>query len=133
MRSAIRILLSLLWAALPGRAATFSFHVEGADSSSWTEALSSLGLVQAPAADAGLVVLRAGAAAGDWAARVELGTFLIIEGASPLAESFGFRQSEGRVTVRSVIDTRAPELGIVWEEATTLPRFSAFSGARVFA
>jgi len=71
MRSAIRILLSLLWAALPSRAATFSFHVEGADSSSWTEALSSLGLVQGPAADAGLVVARPGTAVGNWAERVK--------------------------------------------------------------
>lgn len=70
---------------------------------------------------------------GDWAARVEQGLFLIVEGSSPLAESLGFHATEARVTVRSVLDARSPELKIVWEQAATIPRFTIPADARLFA
>jgi len=133
MRSAVRFFLPFLLAALPCGAATFSFHVTGADAGSWPEALSSLGLVSAPIEQARLVVIRPGAAVGDWAARVEQGTFLILEGASPLAESFGFRATAEIASVRSIVDSRAPDLEIVWEEGLTLARFEVPSQAHVFA
>ena len=121
-------LAALLLFALPAAATSVSFHVTGADPGSWPEALSALGLVPAPAADADVIVIRPGVTAA-----VQPGKITILEGASPLAESLGFRASGDRVTVRSVVDARAPELGIVWESAAEVPRFTVPANARVFA
>ena len=72
-------------------------------------------------------------AASDWAARVEAGTILILEGDSPLAASFGFRAGSQRISVRGVEDVHAPQLRIVWEKALDLPVFEIPKDARSFA
>ena len=69
----------------------------------------------------------------DWTQRVERGTILILEGASPLAASFGFRAGTQRVSVQSVEDLRAPQLRIIWEQAAEVPVFEIPQTARVFA
>ena len=69
----------------------------------------------------------------DWSQRVEHGTILIIEGGSPLAESFGFRAGTARVSVQSVEDLCAPQLRIIWEQAADLPVFEIPKEARIFA
>jgi hypothetical protein len=129
----MRLPVNLLLLSTALQAATFTFHVARNDPGSWPEALRSLGLLNAPAAEAGIIVLAPGAAPEDWIARAEHGAILILEGASPLADSLGFRATEARVTVRSVIDARATELGIVWEQPETLPRFTVPGEARIFA
>ena len=69
-------------------------------------------------------MIPAGAAATekDWEQRVERGTILILEGASPLAASFGFRAGTEHISVQSVEDLRAPQLRIIWEQASNVPR-----------
>src|SRR5436305_7763087 len=79
MRFRNSILFIAICAAASG--ATFSFHVLGDDPGSWPAVLSSIGLVQG---GDGVVVAPAGTAASDWAARVERGTILVLEGESPL-------------------------------------------------
>jgi hypothetical protein len=110
-------------------ASTFTYQVVGGDPGSWPAILSSIGLVQG---DRGVVVALEGSAPADWAARVNAGTFLILEGDSPLAASFGFRPGQARVSVRSVEDQRAPKLRIVWEQALDLPVFEVPKDARMF-
>ncbi|MEP6960831.1 MAG: hypothetical protein ABI995_02065, partial [Acidobacteriota bacterium] len=132
MPSAARGFLLCLAATL-APAATLTFQIASPDHGAWTEALSSVGLVEAKAAD--IVVLPPGAPASDWFARVTRGTLLIVEGESPAAAAFGFRPVDPRATVsvRSVIDHRAPALGIVWEDAVTTPHFQIPSQAKLYA
>ncbi|MEO8097459.1 MAG: hypothetical protein ABI811_07130 [Acidobacteriota bacterium] len=139
MRSAARTSLLLATAAGLVSAASFSFQVIAADRGAWPEALSSIGLVEVKSPDpkqsADIVVLPPGAAEADWRARVDRGTILILEGESPASAVFGFHPAARpeTVTVRSVIDTRAPQLGIVWEEAVPMPRFEIPAQAKIYA
>ncbi len=112
-------------------AATFSYHVLGDDPGSWPAVLSSIGLVEG---GEGVVVAPAGTAAADWTARIERGTFLVLEGESPLAASFGFTpSSKPHVIASSVEDVHAPKLRIVWEKKHTIPVFDLPKEARLFA
>jgi hypothetical protein len=128
------------WAAVSLPAASrFSFHVVEEDASGWKELLSSMGLVSGSAADAGVVVAGRDAAIrqsadAQWATRVESGTVLVLEGASPLAAAFGFRNSgKPPVSVRSVEDMSASDLRVIWEKSADVPQFEMPAGARVFA
>jgi hypothetical protein len=89
-------------------------------------------LLESPQGSADVVVVAA-RTTGDYAARVEQGTILILEGDSPVAASFGFRSTAKQVTIRSVVDARAPKLGVVWEEAAVVPRTELPAQATVFA
>jgi len=64
---------------------------------------------------------------------VDQGTILILEGDSPVADSFGFRPTAKQVSVRSIMDARSLELGIVWEEAVVVARFELPPQATIFA
>jgi hypothetical protein len=66
-------------------------------------------------------------------AQVKNGAFGILEGSSASAESLGIKPGAKKVTVRSVIDERAPKLGIIWENAQELPVYELPSDAKVFA
>jgi len=124
----------LFFAALgPCGAATLTFHVAGADPGGWPAILSSIGLQSAARGDIEVIPSGIAPEPADWAKRVESGTILILEGASPLAASFGFRAGSKRVAVRSVEDLRAPQLRIIWEQALEVPVFDAPMEAHVFA
>ena len=79
-------------------------------------------------------MIPAGAAAtdADWGQRVEHGSILILEGASPLAASLGFRAGTRRVSVRSVEELRAPQLRVIWEQPGEVPVFEIPQNAQVF-
>ena len=130
----MRILISLLAILMSAGAATLSFQIVGDDAGAWPQLLSSIGLTEGPATKS-VVVVPDGATAPDvnWKQRVEDGTILVLVGDSALARSFGFRPTEARVTVRSVDDTRAPKVHIVWEKALDLPVYELPQNARVFA
>ncbi|HSP69311.1 MAG TPA: hypothetical protein VLN48_16405 [Bryobacteraceae bacterium] len=130
----MRLLISLFLLALPCAAATLTFHIAGDDPGGWPAILSSIGL-QNTAARGDIEVIPAGAASpeADWPQRVEHGTILVLEGASPLSTTFGFRAGSQRISVRSAEDLRAPQLRIVWEQAADLPRFEIPKEAQVFA
>lgn len=124
-----------LWAAVSLHAGPrFSFFVADDGASGWQELLASMGLVSGTATDAGVIVVGRDAPAAQWAARVESGTVLVLEGDSPLAAAFGFRNSgKPPLPVRSVEDPSAPELRIIWEKAVEVPRFEMPPNAKVFA
>ncbi len=140
MRSPISLfLLAALPCALLCPGATLTYHVAGGDPGGWPAILSSIGL-QSAATQGDVEVIPAGAALTekDWSQRVERGTILILEGASPLAASFGFRAGTEHITVQSVEDLRAPQLRIIWEKAVDVPVFETPAGgspnvARIFA
>ncbi len=133
MRSHTNCLILVL-AALPCAAATLTFHVAGDDPGGWPTILSSIGL-QSAAAHGDVEVIPSGVTTTetDWSQRVERGTILILEGASPLAASFGFRAGIKRVPVQSVEDLRAPQLRVIWERAADVPVFEISNTARLFA
>jgi len=130
----MRLPISLFLLSLPCTAATLTFHIAGDDPGGWPSILSSIGL-QNTAARGDIEVIPAGAptSEADWPQHVEHGTILILEGASPLAASFGFRAGSQRISVRSVEDLRAPQLRIIWEQTADLPRFEIPKEAQVFA
>ena len=112
------------------------FQISGADRGSWPDILSSVGFQPQTAGDPpGIWVLRAGAAgpAEPWLVRAASGAFVILEGASPVAEALGFRPSSRRVRVQNVQDLRRPDLPVIWESALELPVFEIPPAAQVFA
>jgi len=125
------VLVLLSW---PCAAATLTFHVAGDDPGGWPAILSSIGLQNAAThGDVEVIPAAATSIATDWAQRVEHGTILVIEGASPLAASFGFRATKQHISVQSVEDLRAPQLRIIWEQAADVPIFETPKEARIFA
>ena len=63
---------------------------------------------------------------------MESGAILILEGASGLAESFGFKAGANLVHTGSLRDIHQPSLSIVWENAADLPVFTVPAAATVF-
>ena len=126
--------LLLALATLASAAPTLSFHVLGDDTGSWPSVLSSIGLRENSTGD--VLVLANGAQLSfqECQSRLDRGAILVIEGPSPLAESFGFHAtSKPHIIVRSVEDVRASKLHIVWEKPLDLPVFEMPKEARVFA
>ncbi|HLJ15234.1 MAG TPA: hypothetical protein VKV15_12110 [Bryobacteraceae bacterium] len=122
--------------ALPAMlaASPASYLVVGDDAGAWPQILASVGFTPASGGPANLIVVRAGTrvAPPEWVARVEQGAFVVLEGESDLAAAFGFKATSQRVAVRSVRDTRAPKLSIIWEKGLELPVFEAPPDAQVF-
>ena len=136
MRSLTRLLAGTALLLVPIlRAATLpSFAVLSNDQGGWPILLESIGFVPQPAGSARILVLRAGSAGSqEWPARVAAGAYLILEGESSTAESFGFRAGKENVKVSSVHDVHLPNLPIVWEKGLELPRYEAPAEATVFA
>src|ERR1041385_3571157 len=134
----MRFPASLLLLAAPVLAAPSTYHVLSADAGAWPEILGSVGLRPAPASQAGIYVLREGTSGSvsgstPWPARVENGAFLILEGESAVAESFGFRKTAENARVTSLTDVHRPQLPVIWQTAPELPRFEVPPAAQVFA
>ncbi len=128
MWAAVRTaLFALLLAPLVAQAGTLTYQIAGDVPGSWPAIFSSIGLVPGK----GGVVVASQEDSG-WAAKVERGIILVVEGESPAASSFGFRATTKRLTVRSAQDLRAPQLDIVWERDADLPIFEIPPDARVF-
>jgi hypothetical protein len=110
------------------------FSVIGPEPGAWPQILSSVGFVRQDSDLAKVFVLRAATPASkQWAERVERGAFVILEGESPVAESFGFRGGRERVRIGSVIDARRAKLPIIWQKTLETPRFTVPATARIFA
>ncbi|MCP5113329.1 MAG: hypothetical protein GY953_21055 [bacterium] len=138
MRSRARLLLvaaTLLLAQAGAASHTFFYHVAGDDHASWPAVLSSIGLIPGASATSGVVVRRTGTAslAEQWLARVEQGTYLVLEGDSEIASEVGFRKTLKKVPVRNVKDHQRPQQEIIWEQRLELPVFEVPEGSRVFA
>src|ERR1700733_13275959 len=140
--SGMRLLVSfvsiaLLMAPAAGAVALPYFCVLSDDQGGWPLILESVGFLPQTAANARIFVLRSGAASSaEWAARVEGGAYLILEGESTAAESFGFRRAKDakdKVRVGSLEDVHLPKLPIVWEKGLDLPRYEVPGNAKVFA
>jgi hypothetical protein len=107
------------------------YTVIGTEPGAWPQILSSIGLL--PATDPGVFVARPGAAADpSWRTKVEGGAFLILEGDSALAASFGFRPSEKFASVASMIDVHQPKLPLIPKTPLLLREHSVPGDARVF-
>jgi len=111
-----------------------SFSILSEDQGGWPLLLQSVGFVPQPAASARIFVLRAGSTGSpEWSARVQNGAYLILEGESSTAESFGFRATKENVRVTTVEDVHLLKLPIVWEKGLELPRYEMPTEAKVFA
>jgi len=91
-----------------------TFSVLSSDPGPWPQILSSISLQPHDAASAGILVIRGGSPApAHLMERVEQGAFLILEGESTAADSFGFRATKDRVAVINVEDVHRPKLPII--------------------
>src|SRR5271154_3521951 len=119
--------------ALP--AATFTYHIAGDQPGPWPQILSSIGLERAAGGPANLFIVRAvtPGSVPQWIQRVEQGGIVVVEGDNELAAALGFKPTEKHVVIRSIVDLRAPKLGIVWENSAETPVFELPKDARVFA
>jgi hypothetical protein len=130
----MRLLVSLLLAAGVAAAEGPFYSVVSGSPGAWPEVLESIGMRAGTEASARVLVAGPGTAGpAGLAGRVEKGALLILEGESPLAESFGFAPTLERVQVEAVTDSFAPTIRIVWEKGVQVALFSLPSGARVFA
>lgn len=132
-----RLLCVLAFLILAGRASGGTFAVVGPETGSWPAVLSAVGHVSGPPASADLfVALPNTSAAADWQSKVRGGAALILEGASPLATSFGFKSGVDTVSVIHVVDVHNPSLPVIWSKSEDLPRITLTGdalNARVFA
>ncbi len=129
----MRLLISFLFIAVHLPAQQFGYAVLGQTPGPWAEILSSVGLLPQSAADAAIIVGRPGSAASlEWAARVDAGTILILEGDSALARSFGFRTLDRTAKLASLIDTHQPDLPLVLQQAVEISESSLPADAQVF-
>lgn len=137
MRLRVRVGQALALICLAGSASAGElpyFHVNSRDAGSWPEIFSSVGFEPQAAEKAHILVARAGSAvSAEWTERVEQGAILVLEGVSPLAESFGFKRTKQTVHVSSLRDVHRPTLPIIWEAALDLPVMSLPAGATIFA
>jgi hypothetical protein len=107
------------------------FNVLARDAGSWPQIFSSVGFE--PHADAHIFVARAGApASSDWPARLDKGAILVLEGESPLAETFGFKRGAKTVRTTSLRDVHRPDLPIIWEKPLELPVMDLPATATIF-
>jgi hypothetical protein len=135
MRSLTNSLIAAAFLIPTAQAAVVpTFAVLSNDQGGWPLVLQSVGFMPRPADSANIFVLRSGSAGStEWPARVEKGAYLILEGDSSTAESFGFRVAKDNVRVTSLEDVHLPRLPIVWEKGLELPRHEIPAEARVFA
>src|ERR1700722_18828678 len=111
-----------------------TFAVVGPQAGSSPSILSSARHLPAPASSAEIFVATTGTPITvDWKSKVEKGAALILEGASPLAASFGYRARPETVSVVHLVDIHNPTLPIIWEKTIELPRYDVPAAARVFA
>ncbi len=109
------------------------FNVLARDPGAWPQVLESVGYQSQEAAAAHVLVARAGAPyLPAWQKRVEKGAILVLEGESPLAESFGFKRGKQTVHTTSLRDVHRPSLPIIWEKPLELPMMDLPANATVF-
>jgi len=130
----MRLFISLFCLLAGGAQAATHFEIVGANAGAWPAVLTSVGLLPASGARADVTVIPEGAVADPavWLKRVDEGALVVLTGASPLAAALGFQPGQGALSVRSVVDERAPKLPIIWEKTESLPVFALSSGARIF-
>jgi hypothetical protein len=116
-------------------AATFTYHLAGDDPGPWPKILSSIGLTRASGGPANLFVVPSVApgSTAQWMQRIEQGSIVVIQGESELGAALGFKPTQKRVVIRSIVDQRAPKLQIVWETAVDTPVFEVPKDARILA
>jgi hypothetical protein len=129
----MRLLISffVLAALLPAQ--QFGYAVLGRDAGAWPEILASVGLLPTPVPSASVLIARSGTPATPGvAARVEAGAFLILEGDSPLARSFGFHVQNRTVKLASFTDIHQPETPIILQQPVELTEPALPAGTEVF-
>ena len=129
----MRLLISffVLITVLPAQ--QFGYAVLGREAGAWPEILASVGLLPVPVPDASVLIARGGTpVTPGLSARVEAGAFLILEGDSPLARSFGFRVQDHTVKLASFLDVHQPETPLILKEAIDLTEPTLPGGMEVF-
>lgn len=119
---------------LPTTALAAGFSIITPDPGAWPQILSSVGFTAQPAAAANIYVGRSGSPASPhWQSKLESGAYLILEGESPLAASFGIHPTKQTFQLASMQDVHRPKLPIIIEHPLELSRFEIPKDAQVFA
>lgn len=135
MRLPASLALALLAvAASPAAGPMLYFYYGGAGPGAWPAIFESIGIHAGPRDSARIAVLaESETEPAYWRRRAEQGTILVLTPRSPLLTDFGFRPTERRHAVRSVTDTHAPNLSIVWEKSLEIPVYELPAAAKTFA
>jgi hypothetical protein len=102
-----------------------------AASGPWPQILASIGVQ--PSLNRVFVAGPASPVDLSWRSKVESGTFLILEGESPLAASFDFRPAASLITLTCLVDLSQPDLPLILEKPLTVHRFNIPPEAHVFS
>jgi len=116
---------------MPIAAWGMTFSVSGTDPAPWKKIVGSIGIEQAAADDADIVIVGPGASA-DVAALAETHV-VVLEGVSESAASVGITTLAGTVAVRQICDRRAPNMEIIWEQSSQVPQVSLPASFTIFA
>ena len=129
----MRLLISLLCLSGVLQAQHIGYAVLNREAGPWDEMLQSIGLPASAPADASVLVMREGAAAdAGIAQRVLEGDFLILEGHSALARSFGFKPLARSSRLVSLIDSHRADLPLILEKPLEIAETELPAGATVY-
>lgn len=130
----MRSLNSFLLLCLIPCAHAATFAILGPQAGSWPAVLSAVGHIAGPSSAAEIFVAPPGTpASADWKVKVQDGAALILEGSSPLADSFGFRPRSETISVVHLVDEHNPALPVIWNQAVNLPRYDIPESVHRFA
>ncbi|MGH9640740.1 MAG: hypothetical protein ACRD3Y_11805, partial [Bryobacteraceae bacterium] len=115
---------------LPLLAGATTFRAVGTNPAPWAKIFGAVGIEQATDVNADILVAGPKTSLD---AEVADHHIVIVEGASPLAESFGIRATGKTVLVRRICDEHAPRMKIFWEKPLTIPIVQIPAGFRAFA
>ena len=129
----MRLLISLLCLSGVLQAQHIGYAVLNHDVGPWDEILQSIGLPASAPASASVLVMREGSAADPQIAqRVRSGDFLILEGHSDLARSFGFKPLPRASRLVSLVDSHRPDLPLILEKPLEVTETELPAGATVY-
>ena len=121
----------LLLASFPVFGGAASFRVLDTSPTPWSKILGAVGINQVQSANAGMVI--AGSSKLDNARDVADTHFLVLEGMSESARSFGFVSQKTVVPVRQICDVHSPKMQIIWEQSVEITRSQVPPDFQVFA
>ena len=124
-------LVALATCLLPPILKGATFQTNHADAKPWTAILGSVGITHDGERDPDIIV--AGQDAPKEVVALAQNKILIVEGTGPVAAQLGVVVKSETVSVRQIVDIRAPGMQIFWEQPVQVPQVELPAGFQIFA